>query len=152
MLGRRWSNVVEDSLIDSKVHEIDAEFTLNFSFFFNAVFDDHAHLLNCIHFSLLCHEDPIFKHLIKVERVLAHTFELVKGPVTHLTKPVAEDRLLNLNSFTHFLHIDALLHDFLLLSCRSALLGVLFSTSFLRVGSSLYLCDIDDDLLLDGHG
>ena len=149
MLGRWWSDVVEDSLIDSKVHEIDAEFTLNLSFFFNAVFDDHAHLLNRIHFCLLGHEDPIFEHLIKVERLLTHTLELVKSPVTHLTKPVAEDRLLNLDSFTHFLYIDALLHDFLLLGSRSALLGIFFSTSLLRIGSGLYLCDVDDDLLLD---
>ena len=149
MLGRWWSNVVEDSLIDSKVHEIDAEFTLNLSFFLNAVFDDHAHLLNRIHFCLLCHEDPIFEHLIKVERVLTHALELIKGPVAHLAKPVAEDRLLNLDSFTHFLHIDALLHDFLFLGSRSAFFGILFRTSLLWIDGGLNLCDIDDDLLLD---
>lgn len=77
MLGRWRCNIVEDSLVDCEVHEVDTELTLDLCLFLNRVLDDHAHLLNSIHLSLLCHEDPILKHFVEVKRILTHALELV---------------------------------------------------------------------------
>jgi len=76
VLGRWWSNVVKDTLVDGKVHEFNTKLTLNLVLLLNGVLNDHTHLLNSVHLSLLRHEDPILEHLIEVKRALAHFFQL----------------------------------------------------------------------------
>ncbi len=152
VLGRGWSDVIEDTLVYSEVHETDSELALDFSLLFDSVFNDHAHLLNGIHFSLLSHKDPVFKHLVEIERALTHILELGKSPIPHLNEAVSEDRLFDFDGFTHLFHINALFDSFFLFLSRLALFGVLLASTLLWVGSSLNLSHISHDLLLDSHG
>lgn len=152
VLGRGWSDVIEDTLVDREIHEADSELALDFSLFFDSVFNDHAHLLNGIHFSLLSHKDPVFEHLVEIERVLTHIFQLGKSPIPHLNEAVSEDRLFNFDGFPHLFDINALFDSFFLFLSRLALFGVLLASTLLRVGSSLNLSHISHDLLLDSHG
>ena len=89
---RRWRrDVIQDALINSEVHEVDAQLALNFGLFFDRIFDDHSHLLNRIHFGLLSDENPVLEHLVEVKGSLAGLLKLGKGPVADLDQAEAED-------------------------------------------------------------
>jgi len=71
-----WVNVVEDSLVDGEVHEGNSEFLLNFGLFLNVRLDYCAHLLDCIHLSLLGDKDPVLKLLVQVDSSISSVLEL----------------------------------------------------------------------------
>lgn len=78
---------------------------LNLGLFLNGILDDRAHFVNCVHFSLLGHLDPVIKFLIGVDGLLSGVLKTVNCPVADLNKTETEERLFNFNCLTHFLDV-----------------------------------------------
>ena len=130
VLGWNWSDVVEYTLVDAEVHEGDSELLLDLGLFLDVLLDNHAHLLNSVHFSLLGDVDPVFELLVEVEGGLSSLLELVECPVSDLHKSVPQNSFLNSDAFSHFLNILTLFDLLFLFLSGATLLGILALSSF----------------------
>ena len=146
---RWWVDIVEYTLVDAKVHEGNSQLFLDLSFFLDVLFNNHAHLLNCIHLSLMSNKDPVFKLLVHINCTLSFLFQLIKSPVSNLDKSIPENTLLNFDCISHFLDINTFLNLIVLFSNSATFFGI-FARLFcsFSISNSVGLSDIVNYLLL----
>ena len=122
---RGWGvDIVKYAFIDAKVHEGNSKLFLDLGFFLDVLFDDHAHLLNCIHFCFVGYKDPVFKLLIHINCTLPFLFQLIKSPVPNLDKSIPENTFLDFDCISHFFDIDTFFNLFVLFCNSTTLFGV----------------------------
>jgi len=151
-LRRRRVDVVEGALVHGEVHEVDAQLVLDLRLLFDRILNYDAHLLNCVHLSLLSHKDPVLELLVQVNCRSSAILQVLKSPVTDLDKSVPENGLLGLNGVLHLADVHALFNTLVFfLSGLSSLLGVFFALT-LGVGLYLHVSHIRNHLLFQSHG
>ena len=120
-------------MVHSEVHEFYAKLALDLGLSLDGVLNDHAHLLNSVHFGLLGNMDPVLEHLVEVQRGLTSVLELLEGPVSDLDQAEAKNRFLDLDGLSHLLNIDALFNTLVFLDRGSTLLILALSSRLFGV-------------------